>query len=120
MCETGDVCVDGTCCDTASAGDCSVTDEDVGYDADDCIRDLPGAGQCRGGWGTFIAEWSQTSTHGNAIGPGTVDVAGCADVEYTECVTIFIGIGEGHWFDCLWLPMVHTDNMGTHDECPSE
>ena len=112
--------MDILCCNTASTGDCSVTDEDVGYDEDDCVRNMAGAGQCTGGWGYHIIAYEQSSTHENATGPGTVDVAGCAEVKYTRCQTIFIGLDKGYWWDCIWWRTEHTQNMGTHDECPTE
>ena len=62
----------------------------------------------------------QSSTHENATGPGTEDVAGCADVTYTRCLTMFKGLDKGHIWECLLLPGETTINMGTHDECPTE
>ena len=122
-CDANEVCVGVTCCDTASAVDCSVTDEDIGYDENDCVQNVAGAGQCLGGWGYHIAAYDQSSTHENAIGPGTVDVAGCADVTYARCMTVLVGISkDGPVFEC-WLDIASgniTENMGTHDECPSE
>jgi len=121
LCDPGDVCVDGTCCDTACDEDCTVTDDDVGFDPDDCVKNIAGAGQCTGGWGPFIAAYDQCSTDSHANGPGTVDVDGCADVTYCQCHTILVGITPaGPEWDCLLDFEVITDNMGTHDECPSE
>lgn len=124
LCDPGDVCVEGTCCDTASAGGCTVTAADIGYNPTDCDRNYAGAGQCTGGWGHHIAYgWIQTPTHQNANGPGTVDVAGCADVTYAQCVTVPECLDpKGYIWNCVLdfeLGNI-TDNMGTHDECPSE
>lgn len=118
LCEPGDVCVDGTCCDTDCYEACSVTDDDVGYDPDDCVSNIAGAGQCTGGWGPFISSYTQSSTHYHAAGPGTVGVDGCADVTYARCKTIVVSLEPG--FDCIILPGLLTDNMGTHEECPTE
>lgn len=121
LCDPGDVCVDGTCCDTASAGSCTVTDDDVGYDPDDCVENVAGAGQCTGGLGYHIASYSQCSTEENAAGPGTVDVDGCSVVTYSQCHTVLISIDpRGHVFACFPHDEMTTVNMGTHDECPSE
>ncbi len=122
-CDPGDVCVEGTCCDTAGTG-CTVNGADIGYNVNDCVKNVAGAGQCTGGWGTHIAfGWTQTPTHQNANGPGTVDVAGCANVTYAQCKTIFIGVSEdGPEWDCI-LDIASgniTAPFGTHDECPSE
>jgi hypothetical protein len=121
LCDPGDVCVDGTCCDTASAGNCTVTDDDVGYEPDDCVENVAGAGQCTGGWGPFISSYTQSSTNQNAAGPGIVDVDGCANVTYAKCKTILVSLDpSGHVFECIILPGLTTENMGTHDECPTE
>ena len=123
LCDPGDVCVEGTCCDTAGTG-CTVNGEDIGYNVNDCVRNLAGAGQCTGGWGYHIAfGWTQTSTHQNANGPGTVDVDGCADVTYARCLTVPEGLdNKGYVWNCVldFAAGNITDNMGTHDECPSE
>jgi hypothetical protein len=117
LCDPGDVCVDGTCCDTASAGDCVVTDEDLDYSPENCLPQ-PG-GQCKGGPGYHVAfGWEQTSTHQHQTGPGTVDISGCADVIYARCFTVW----TAPFFECLLDEEAGniTENFGTHDECPSE
>lgn len=95
---------DGTCinCDSASAGDCSVTDEDVGFDADDCVPHLAGIGQCYGGGGD-IQTWDQvSSTDEDATGPNTEDIDGCATVHYWKCMNYFEGLQEGGLsYDCI-------------------
>lgn len=118
LCDPGDVCVDGTCCDTASAGNCFVTAEDLDYAPENCLP-LPG-GQCAGGPGSHIAVgWEQAPTHQDQEGPGTVDVDGCADVTYAQCTTYWDG---GFGWQCLLDDHLGniTKNFGTHEKCPSE
>ena len=105
------------------AGSCTVTDADVGFDPDDCVQDVAGCGACTGGWDHHIAAYNQSSTDENAAGPVTVDVDGCADVTYAQCFTILVGIDQnGPVFECMLDFEIGeiTENMGTHDECPSE
>jgi len=112
---------DGTCinCDSASAGDCSVTDEDIGFDADDCVSDWAGNGQCRGGPGGHIAAWDQlSSTDEDATGPNTEDADGCAIVQHVSCKNILVDPLQLE-FDCVPdYPTLTTENMGTHEICP--
>ena len=118
LCDPGDVCVDGTCCDTASAGDCVVTDEDLDYAPENCLPQ-PG-GQCKGGSGTYIAYgWEQTPTHQDQTGPGTVSISGCAEVTYATCTTYWDG---GFGWECLLDEDLGNQkkNFGTHEECPTE
>ncbi len=118
LCDPGDVCVNGTCCDTAWAGNCFVTAEDLDYAPENCLP-LPG-GQCGGGPGSHIAVgWEQAPTHQDQEGPGTVDVDGCADVTYAQCTTYWDG---GFGWQCLLDDHLGniTKNFGTHEECPSE
>ncbi len=119
--ESDDTCIN---CDPNPAGDCNVTDEDIGFDANDCVSDVAGNGQCHGGVGGHIAAWDQlSSTHEDATGPNTVDVAGCANVHHISCKNLLIGFHDQPpyppLFDCVPdLASDTTENMGTHEECP--
>lgn len=124
LCDTGEVCVEatGACCDTASAGDCVATAADLDYDPTDCVRNLAGCGGCTGGVGCHVASgWTQTPTHQDQTGPGTVGIYGCADVTFIQCMTIPIGLdNNGYLFDCVLDTGTGfiTSNYGWHDHCP--
>jgi len=119
LCDPGEVCNprNGTCCDTASAGDCVVTAADIDYNALNCSPDY--GGQCMGGAGSHIKSgWTQVSTHQDQTGPGTVGIYGCGDVTFYQC----INVSRFEVWECLTDDATgeQTINYGWHEHCPGD